>query len=439
MADRAGLVSVKLGSLFETITLPLPCLASWISEYNARHRQSLCDGIARGIRFLFAHPEKLPVRSPSLRWCLFLFWVLFMQSKQSFASELSTQAGDPPVPVLGVPLTDEQAAALARLALAGLQREYPNKPANVMTGPATVLSPKQMHPAFYGCFDWHSSVHGHWMLIELLRSNPRHPEASRSRLQLSENLASANLLVEAAYFDEKENKSFERMYGWAWLLRLVSELHTWDDPEGKQWRKSLVPLETRIVALIHGYLPRLQQPIRTGVHPDTAFALGQILDYARTVGDSSLETLVKNRARDYYLADRDYRVRFEPSGEDFFSPCLNEADLMRRVLTPAEFANWLTQFLPELTSEAECDLLKPVHVSDLTDGKLVHLAGLDLSRAWCMLGVLRGLPNGDARIASLKASAEAHLQAGFQYVFSGHYEGEHWLGTFAVYALKQGR
>jgi hypothetical protein len=181
----------------------------------------------------------------------------------------------------------------------------------------------------------------------------------------------------------------------------------------------------------------LRQPVRTGVHPDTAFALGQILDYSRTVHDKDFEALIVSRSRDYYLKDSNYNARFEPSGEDFFSQSLNEADLMRRVLRPEEFAKWFNQFLPELKNETKSKLLEPVEVSDVTDGKLVHLAGLDLSRAWCMLGIARGLPAGDGRSALLFESAAEHARVGLGYVFSGHYEGEHWLGTFAVYALTQ--
>lgn len=339
------------------------------------------------------------------------------------------------VPSLGTRLSEKQSADLAQLAIAGLQREFPNKPANVITGPPTILGPKQMHPAFYGCYDWHSSVHGHWMLVRLLKKSPQHPLAEVSRLKLAENLTGPNIDAEAAYFDEKENKSFERMYGWAWLLRLVDELHTWDDPQGKQWRSTLIPLERKIVELTKNYLPRLKQPIRTGVHPDTAFALGQILDYARTVGDKELEALVASRAREYYANDRKYNSDYEPSGEDFFSQSLNEADLMRRILGPDAFSKWLSEFLPDVGTASDSKLMQPVAVSDVTDPKLVHLAGLDLSRAWCMQGIVQGLPKGDVRIASLTNAAKEHAKVGLSYVFSGQYEGEHWLGTFAVYSL----
>ena len=331
-------------------------------------------------------------------------------------------------------MLDEQAAKLAQLALAGIEREYPNKPANVMASEKDVLSPKQMHPAFYGCFDWHSSVHGHWMLIKLLKSHPQHANVSASRAMLSRSLTTENLIVEAKYFDQPENKSFERMYGWAWFLTLVAELHGWDDPQAKQWRVAVQPLEAKIVELTKAYLPRLSFPIRTGVHPDVAFALGQAYDYAAIVNDEELKTLIAKRAMDYYSNDRNYNTAYEPSGEDFFSPSLNEADLMRRILPQEEFAKWLTGFLPDLKTGANNRLLVPVEVSDVTDGKLVHLAGLNLSRAWCMRGIASHLAENDPRKELLENSYRDHLQAGLRYVFSGHYEGEHWLGTFVAYA-----
>ena len=355
----------------------------------------------------------------------------------TYADRVYAQTTEATVPSLGQRLTDDQAASLAQLAIAGLQREFPNKPANVITSPETILGPKQMHPAFYGCYDWHSSVHGHWMLIRLLKTNPNHSAASESRKRLDENLTEANIQIETAYFDEKENKSFERMYGWAWLLRLAAELHTWDDPMGQKWRKAIIPLEAKIVELTKGYLPRLKQPIRTGVHPDTAFALGQTLDYARIVSEPELESLIVARARDYYGQDSDYNSQYDPSGEDFFSQSLNEADLMRRILPPQEFSEWLSRFLPDVSASSKSSLLEPVEVSDVTDGKLVHLAGLDLSRAWCMQGIARHLPNQDPRVVVFGKAAKEHAKVGLGYVFSGHYEGEHWLGTFAVYALTQ--
>ena len=336
---------------------------------------------------------------------------------------------------LGRGLDGETIGRFAALVLSGIDREYPNKPSNVLAGPQDVLSPKELYPAFYGNFDWHSSVHGHWVLVRLLVEQPDHPDARAMRQALERHLTLENLQRERAFFETPENRSFERMYGWAWFLRLVAELHVWDDPDAKRWRLACEPLEELLVARTLEYLPKLQYPIRTGVHPNTAFALGEILDYARIVGRDELERTIVARARDYFGSDRDYPDRYEPSGEDFLSPGLCEADLMRRVLAPEEFAAWLDRFLPIEWESAPGPMLTPVDVSDVTDGKIVHLAGLDLSRAWCLDGIASGLPEGDARRAIARRLGEAHLTKGLDYVFSGHYEGDHWLGTFAVYAL----
>lgn len=344
----------------------------------------------------------------------------------------STQAPDQ-MPKLGDRLTDAQVSAFAKLALKNIQTEYPNKPGNVVVDAASVRTPREMHPAFYGCFDWHSAVHGHWMLVRLLKDYPGSSVDAEIRQKLNENLSAENLLGELAYFEEAESKTFERTYGWAWYLRLVAELENWDDTAGQQWRENLRPLEKLLVQRTIDYLPKLSFPIRTGIHPDTGFALGQILDYARLLKLTELEQLIVQRARDYYQADVDYPTRYEPSGQDFFSSCLNEADLMRRVLPADEFVVWLDKFLPELKSGDGGNLLTPVTVSDVTDGYIVHLAGLDLSRAWCMQGIASSLPPDDVRVALLRKSAAAHAETGFGYVFSGHYEGDHWLATFAIY------
>jgi hypothetical protein len=343
--------------------------------------------------------------------------------------------GEALLPALGDPLSDQQVAAFTQLTSASLGKEYPNKPAHVMTGAESKLSPRDLHPAFFGCFDWHSSVHGHWMLVRLLKLYPHHPQADAIRERLDAHLTPASLQQEADYFNEKENASFERMYGWAWSLRLAAELHAWDDAQGRRWRENIRPLENKIVELTTVYLPKLSFPVRVGTHSDTAFALGQTLDYARAVGNTALAELVIQRSREYFLDDANYNEAFEPSGEDFFSPALNEADLMRRVLEPNEFAKWLNRFLPGLSDGSVKRLLTPVAASDVTDGKLVHLAGLNLSRAWTLQGIARGLPKGDPRVKRLDDAAADHARKGLTYVFSGHYEGEHWLATFAIYAL----
>ena len=332
-------------------------------------------------------------------------------------------------------LSQEQIATFAGLVLAGIDREFPNKPSNVLEGPQDVRSPQELFPAFYGCFDWHSSVHGHWVLVKLLKLAPEHPEAVRIREALHRHLTPENLRREVEFFSTPGNRSFERMYGWAWFLRLAAELHTWEDEQGKQWREALRPLELLLIERTLDYLPKLSFPIRTGVHPNTAFAMSELLDYARIVDRPDLAVMVARRAKDYYLADRDYPDHYEPSGEDFFSPGLCEADLMRRVLSAEEFVEWLQGFLPRLDQAASSPMLTPVEVPDVTDGKLVHLAGLDLSRAWCLRGIASALPAEHPHRAELESLARAHLEKGLGYVTSGHYEGEHWLATFAVYAI----
>lgn len=332
-------------------------------------------------------------------------------------------------------MTDEQVIALVKLALEGIDREYPNKPSNVMIGQESVQSPQEMHPAFYGCFDWHSSVHGHWLLVRVLKEYPETSVAAEIRNRLDAHLTRENMEAEATYFRQKHNRSFERMYGWAWALRLAAELQTWEDAQGRRWAEALTPLEEVIVSRTRSYLPNLNWPIRTGVHQDSAFALAQILDYARLVGDRETEKLLVDRSRKYYLQDKDYPVRYEPSGEDFFSSGLNEADLMRRILTADEFSSWLDQFFPTLRQGKLGNILSPAEVSDITDGKLVHLAGLNFNRAWTMQGIASVLPDGDPRAELLERTAHAHTAAGMKYVFSGQYEGEHWLATFAVYVL----
>ena len=337
------------------------------------------------------------------------------------------------LPELGDQLTDKQVVAFSRLALNGLDQEYPNKPSNVVVDEASVRTPREMHPAFFGCFDWHSALHGHWMLIRILKQYPNVSNADDIRAKLATHLTRENIHAETAYFNEKSNRSFERMYGWAWTFRLAAELHTWNDEQGKQWRENIRPLEDKIVALTEDYLPRLSHPIRTGVHPDSGWALGQTLDYARVVGNTSLEKLVVQRCRDFYGADRNYPAAYEPSGEDFFSAGLNEADTMRRVLDQTEFSAWLDGFFPGLRQRDLGTLLTPVEVTDVTDGKLVHLAGLDLSRGWTLRGIASALPEDDVRARILNEAAIAHATMGYKYVFSGHYEGEHWLATFAIY------
>jgi hypothetical protein len=342
---------------------------------------------------------------------------------------------DPPAPVAGegVTMTRDQASAFARLALKGIQKEYPNKPSDVLNSGKDVQTPRAVHPAFYGCYDWHSAVHGHWLLVRLLRQYPDLPEQQNIRAALSANLTAENLRAEADYFNRPGAQSFERPYGWAWLLKLAEALHGWDDRDGMAWAQDLRPLVETLVSRYLSYFPKQTYPVRTGVHPNTAFALGFAVDYARAVGHGPLQELVEERSRTYFAKDSAAPAAWEPSGTDFFSPTLLEADLMRRVLPPAEFRTWLHRFLPDLARGEPKVLLTPATVTDRSDPQLVHLDGLNLNRAWCMRSIAAALPPHDPVRRVLGASAAAHANAALRHVASGHYEGEHWLASFAVY------
>jgi hypothetical protein len=332
-------------------------------------------------------------------------------------------------------LTREQASSFAKLALKGIQKEYPNKPGDVLNSAKDVKSPRETHPAFYGSFDWHSSVHGHWMLVRLLRLFPDLPERKEIRAALRENLTAKNLQTEADYFTQPNRKSFERTYGWAWLLKLAEELRAWDDPDGKTWSKNIQPLADTIVERYLAFLPKQTYPIRTGVHPNTAFGLAFALDYARAVDHKPLRELVEKRSRDYYARDTDIPARWEPDGADFFSPSLMEADLMRWVLPAREYRDWLGRYLPGLAKGEPKNLFVPATVTDRSDPQIVHLDGLNLSRAWCMRGIATALPADDPARKALEEAAGRHAEAALKHVASGDYAGEHWLASFAVYLL----
>ncbi|HMQ31991.1 MAG TPA: DUF2891 domain-containing protein [Chloroflexaceae bacterium] len=332
-------------------------------------------------------------------------------------------------------LTAELASRLACVALEGIAREYPYSPGHVLMDAADARRPRELHPAFYGCFDWHSAVHTHWQLVRLLRLLPALPEAAAIRAALGAHLTSANLRAEAAYFAEPGRRGFERPYGWAWLLKLAEELLGWDDPDARRWSAAVAPLARLVAELYLEFLPRLTYPVRSGVHSSTAFGLAFALDYARAAGHAPLRELVVARSLDYFGADRDGPAAWEPGGSDFLSPCLAEADLMRRVLPAEQFAGWLGAFLPGLAAGGPPQLLTPAHVSDRSDGQIVHLDGLNLSRAWCMWGVAGALPPADPRRPVLLAAAGRHAEAGLAGVGGGDYMGDHWLGSFALYML----
>ncbi len=332
-------------------------------------------------------------------------------------------------------LTQTEASHFAKLALKCIQKEYPNKLDHVNNDTADVRGPRAMHGSFYGCFDWHSSVHGHWMLVRLLRLFPAMPEAPEIRAALDANLDAKNIAGEVVYLKEANRASFERTYGWAWLLKLAEEMHGWNDEDGRRWSRNLQPLAEAFADKYLIFLPKQTYPIRTGVHPNTAFGLAFALDYARAVGNKKLESLIVERSRFYYGRDANYPAAWEPGGEDFFSPALIEADLMRRVMNKGEFAVWFRRFLPGTGRSEPRALIQPAIVTDRTDPKLVHLDGLNLSRAWCMRSIAMALPINDPARKILERSARAHAQVTLSHVASGNYEGEHWLASFAVYLL----
>lgn len=327
----------------------------------------------------------------------------------------------------------DAASSFARLALKGITQEYPNKLDHVMNDAGEVRGPRALHPAFYGSFDWHSSVHGHWMLVRLLKRFPDLPEANEIRAALDAHLTAANVAAEVAYLGQANRASFERTYGWAWLLQLARELHDWDDPDAARWSVNLQPLADAVVQRYLAFLPKQTYPIRRGVHPNTAFGMTFALDYARAIGRLDLEGVLVERSRTYFAGDSAYPARWEPDGDDFLSPSLVEANLMRRVLPPAEFVPWFHALLPAIERGEPASLLEPAIVGDRGDPGLVHLDGLNLSRAWCLRGIASALPPDDPARPVLLRAAAVHAEATLPHVASGHYEGEHWLASFAVY------
>ena len=347
-----------------------------------------------------------------------------------------------PAPTRPPSLDAAAAARFAALALTCLHQEYPNHISHTLNSAADARPPHELTPAFYGCLDWHSDVHGHWLLVRLLRLFPDAPFAAAARAELARSFTPENMAAEVRYLRAEGRASFERPYGLAWLLRLAAELRQWDDAEGHQWSATLAPLETEAAARLASWLPKLHYPIRIGEHDQTAFSFGLMWDWAAIRDDAHMRVLLTDAAQRFYRRDRDCPLAYEPSGEDFLSPCLAEADFMRRVLTAREFATWLSAFLPRIphdmpTASAAQPWLSPGVVTDRADPKLAHIDGLNLSRAWMLEGIARGLPAHDPRIPALEAEATAHADAALPAVTGEHYEGGHWLGTFAVYLTSQ--
>lgn len=344
----------------------------------------------------------------------------------------ATPAASAPA-MTAAPLSEDAASRFAELALACLHREYPNKIAHVLESAADARPPHELTPAFYGCYDWHSNVHGHWLLVRLVRLFPDAPFATRAREELARSFTPANIAGELAYLKGPGRTSFERPYGLAWLLQLCAELRGWDDPQARQWAETLAPLETEAAARIKTWLPLLNYPIRIGEHDQTAFSFGLIWDWAGVAGDTHMRTLLTDAAGRFYLNDRNCPLSYEPSGQDFLSPCLAEADFMRRVLDGPRFSRWLAEFLPGIPGNGRASWLEPGVVTDRADPKLAHLDGLNLSRAWMLEGIAHALGSSDKRVPALLGAATRHRDAALPAVTGEHYEGGHWLGTFAVY------
>jgi hypothetical protein len=333
--------------------------------------------------------------------------------------------------VFDIQLNERVAKRLIKLPLSCLTKEYPNKLGQVLGGDEDLKKPSELHPAFYGCFDWHSSVHGHWTLVSLIRQFPNLANKADVINVLSTNLSKENILEEVAYFDDINNKTFERTYGWAWLLKLSEELNSVGQPWADKLYMNLFPLSNLIADKYINFLPKLHYPIRVGEHTNTAFGLSFAFDYAELVKNDTLLNLIKQRARDFYFNDESCPISWEPSGFDFLSPCLEEIDIMRRVLSKAEFMQWIDKFMPGLKS-SEYELF-PGIVSDRSDGKLVHLDGLNFSRAWVLIGLARQYEE----FAHLEKIGDEHIAFSLPQITEDTYEGSHWLGSFALYAFNQ--
>lgn len=331
-------------------------------------------------------------------------------------------------------LTPALASQFANMVLGHLTQEYPNKLTHTLDSAADVKSPRALYPIFYGSYDWHSCVHGYWLLVRLLTRYPTLPEAPAIRAVFDQQLTEEKVKGELAYLASPSRAGFERPYGWGWLLALQSALNKLDTAEGQRWARTLTPLSDAFVALFVNFLPKATYPVRVGTHFNTAFAMTLALEYARAGNNTQLETLIAETARRWHTQDVDCQA-WEPSGDEFLSPALMEAELMRQVLPAAEFDTWFHAFLPNLAQRQPATLFVPATVTDRSDGKIAHLDGLNFSRAWCQRSLARALPLDDARSAVLLAAADHHFDSAIAHI-SGDYMGEHWLGTFALLALE---
>lgn len=372
-------------------------------------------------------------RLPSLLAAIVL---LIFSCKSPERSEAATgnpsNDGSEKQEIVSITLTQEQAEKLMSLPMTCVVQEYPNKLGQTLESAQDLKEPGTLHPAFYGCFDWHSAVHGHWSMVRLLKEFPDLEGAEGVRSALETNLSAENIMAEVAYFKAAYEKSYERTYGWAWVLKLQEELHTWADPLARELEQNLKPLADLMVQNYMEYLPKLQYPVRVGTHTNTAFGLSYAWDYAIAYDNQSLQEAIRNKALAFYGADTGCPITWEPGGADFLSPCLEEVNLMRRILSISEFDDWVSHFMPELKS-SEFNM-EPARVGDRSDGQLVHLDGLNFSRAWVFYGLANQYPKDYGHLLTL---ANSHLSYSFPNLTGDGYEGGHWLGTFALFAMGQ--
>lgn len=346
----------------------------------------------------------------------------------NFSSEKGMVLADETPEAEPIILNEAKATYLYHFAYDCMDQEYPNK-LNQVIGDATYLkTPQELHPAFYGCFDWHSSVHGHWALVTILNAFPEFEERDAVLTKIKSTLTEENILREVDYFDDVHNSTFERTYGWAWVLKLAESLNEWDTPEGKHLAKNLEPLTKLMEEKCIEFFNKLNYPIRVGEHPNTAFGMSFALDYAKKY-NKELEAVIERKAKAFYFADEGCPLTWEPGGFDFLSPCLQEASLMMKVLPKEEYVVWLDKFLPDFRNNPS-SFINTVEVVDKSDGKMAHLDGLNFSRAWCLYEIGNALENRE-----MITLANKHFDASYSKMDSGEYAGAHWLASFALYAL----
>ena len=334
----------------------------------------------------------------------------------------------------------EHAAGYLQVVLANVEREYPHQPLLVIEGPEDLRPHRELHPAFFGCYDWHSAVEMHWAAVRICRLAPDLPPdlVAQARGTLDRRLTPANLEAETAFFARPTHRTLERPYGWGWLFTLRAELRAWsDDPDARRWADAVEPLARLFADRLAGWLPKLAYPQRIGMHANTAFGLTRALDWA-SGHEPATATAIAVAAERLFGADESAPAAWEPSGADFLSPVLCEAELMSRVIDGLAYPAWLTRFLPGLASGVPASLLTPVGVVDITDGQLAHLHGLNLGRAWALAAIAARLPSDDERVPKMLKAATAHVDASLPYVAGSDYMAEHWLAAYAVLALGEG-